>query len=40
MNTDEYFHISRVQKECIEHIAGDTIPGIEGSLGKDLQVET
>jgi len=27
LNTDKFFHTFRAQKESIEHIAGDTIPG-------------
>ena len=30
MNTNKFFHTFHEQKECIEHIAGDSIPGIEG----------
>jgi len=30
MNTNKFFHTYQAQKECIEHIAGDSIPGIEG----------
>jgi len=30
MNTNKFFHTYQVQKECIEHIAGDSISGIEG----------
>ncbi|MGB0424036.1 MAG: hypothetical protein ACPGED_06935, partial [Flavobacteriales bacterium] len=30
MNTNEFFYSYKAQQENIEHIAGDTIPGIEG----------
>ena len=30
VNHNKFFHTYHAQKECIEHIAGDTIPGIEG----------
>jgi len=30
VNTNKFFHTFQAQKECIEHIAGDSIPGIEG----------
>ena len=30
MNSNKFFHTFQARKECIEHIAGDTIPGIEG----------
>jgi len=30
INHNKFFHTYHAQKECIEHIAGDTIPGIEG----------
>jgi len=30
VNTNKFFHTFQAQKECIEHIAGASIPGIEG----------
>ena len=39
VNTNKFFHTFQARKECIEHIAGDTIPGIEGYGSIILQLQ-